>query len=338
MITTSNEFENFIENEDEWFSDIELKVLDLEQELTEWRESRTREFTEVYRPPPRRDQEMLRARGGAGHTRPGPARKPRKPSDRAQVLIERGRRPARRARSGRGRKIGIGTAAGFVVLIAGAMMVLRNGPSWPSSVATVTSQITTACRNPNVVSEPGQVNFACDTDTSQILWVFALLTSNNDPGYADAKTGRRGLEPITPAQGGQIAWSLNLHHPYNPLNPVDSLAVAARAINNIIGGATLTGANGKPTVQPGLESKPENCARYTGSQAIVSRAGFPGLCANPVVTREGRAALVADVYRQWMPGASPVAAQNASVLFQNSGNPGDPQVQAILKTLPDHGG
>jgi hypothetical protein len=352
VITTSNEFENFIENEDEWFSDIELKVLDLEQELTEWRESRTRELTEVSgspprrdREPPRRDREMLRARGGAGPTRPGPARKPRKPSDRAQVLIEqgrrpagRGRRPARRARSGRGRKIGIGTAAGFVVLIVGAMMVLRNGPSWPPSVATVTSQITTACRNPNVVSEPGQVNFACDTDTSQILWVFALLTSNNDPGYADAKTGRKGLEPITPAQGGQIAWSLNLHHPYNPLNPVDSLAVAARAINNIIGGATLTGANGKPTVQPGLESKPENCARYTGSQAIVSRAGFPGLCANPVVTREGRAALVADVYRQWMPGASPVAAQNASVLFQNSGNPGDPQVQAILKTLPDNGG
>jgi len=225
-----------------------------------------------------------------------------------------------------------------VVLIAGAMVVLRNGPSWPPSVATVTSQITTACRNPNVVSEPGQVNFACDTDTSQILWVFALLTSNNDPGYVDARTGRKGLEPITPAQGGQIAWSLNLHHPYNPLNPVDSLAVAARAINNIIGGATLTGANGKPAVQPGLEGKPENCARYTGSPAIVSRAGFPGRCASPVVTREGRAALVADVYRQWMPGASPVAAQNASVLFQNSGNPGDPQVQAILKALPDHGG
>jgi len=295
---------------------------------------------------------MLRARGNAGHTRPRPASKPRKPSDRAQTLIEQGRhparrgrrragrerRPARRARSGRGRKIGIGTAAVFVVLVVGAMMVLRKGPSWPPSVATVTSQITTACQNPNVVSEPSQVNFACDTDTSQILWVFALLTSNNDPGYADAKTGRKGLEPITPAQGGQIAWSLNLHHPYNPLNPVDSLAVAARAINNIIGGATLTGASGKPTVQPGLESKPENCARYTGSPAIVSRAGFPGRCASPVVTREGRAALVADVYRQWMPAASPVAAQNASVLFQNSGNPGDPQVQAILKTLPDHGG
>jgi hypothetical protein len=345
VITTSNEFENFIEHDDEWYSDLELKVLDLEQELTEWRESRTREFTAVHGPPPRRDREMLRARGNAGHTRPGPASKPRKPSDRAQTLIEqgrrparRGRRPARRGRSGRGRTIGIGTAAGLVVLIVGAMMVFRHGPSWPPSVATVTSQITTACRNPNVVSEPSQVNFACDTDTSQILWVFALLTSHNDPGYVDAKTGRKGLEPITPAQGGQIAWSLNLHHPYNPLNPVDSLAVAARAINNIIGGATLTGANGKPTVQPGLESKPENCARYTGSPAIASQAGFPGRCASPVVTREGRAALVADVYRQWMPGANAVAAQNASVLFQNSGNPGDPQVQAILKTLPDHGG
>jgi hypothetical protein len=349
---TSSEFENFIENDDEWYSDLELKVLDLEQELTEWRESRIRESTAVHGPPPRRDREMLRARGNAGHTRPGPASKPRKPSDRAQVLIEqgrrparrgrrpagRGRRPARRDRSGRGRTIGIGTAVVLVVLVVGAMMVLRKGPSWPPSVATVTSQITTACQNPNVVSEPSQVNFACDTDTSQILWVFALLTSNNDPGYADAKTGRKGLEPITPAQGGQIAWSLNLHHPYNPLNPADSLAVAARAINNIIGGATLTGASGKPTVQPGLESKPENCARYTGSPAIVSRAGFPGRCASPVVTREGRAALVADVYRQWMPAASPVAAQNASVLFQNTGNPGDPQVQAILKTLPDHGG
>ena len=89
MITTRNKIENFIENEDEWFSGIELKVLDLEKELTEWRESRTREFTEAY--------------GSPG--------KPRKPSGRAQVLIERGRRPARRPRSGRGRTIAIGVAA-----------------------------------------------------------------------------------------------------------------------------------------------------------------------------------------------------------------------------------
>jgi hypothetical protein len=328
VITTNEKFENFIEKDDEWYSDLELKVLDLEQELTEWRESRTREPGYGSGSPPRREREMLRARGNT--RRAGDDR-------RAQVLIDRGRRTARRPRRGRGRTIAIGSAAGLAVLVIGAMILLRKGPSWPPSVAAVTSEIITACQNPNVASEPSQVNFACARDTSQVLWVFALLTSNNNPGYVDATTGRKGLEPITAVQGGQIAWSLNLHHPYNPSSPVDSLEVAARAINNIIGGATLTGANGKPAVQPGLESKPENCARYTGSPAIVARAGFPSRCASPVTTREGQAALVADVYQRWMPGASPVAAQNASVLFQNAGNPGDPQVQAILKTLPDHG-
>jgi hypothetical protein len=336
VITTNKKIENFIENDDSWYSDLELKVLDLEKELTEWRESRTREPGPGSGSPPRREREMLRARGSTQN-------EPRGSSERAQALIERGRRTqrprsGRRPRSRRGRTIAIGSAAGLVVLVIGAMIVLRPGPSWPPSVATVKSEIATACQNPNVVSEPSQVNFACGTDTSQILWIFALMTSNNDPGYADAETGRKGLEPITPAQGGQIAWSLNLHHPYNPSSPVDSLAVAARAINNIIGGATLTGANGKPAVQPGLESKPENCARYTGSPAIVARAGFPSLCASQVTTREGQAALVADVYQKWMPGAGPVAAQNVSVLFQNAGNPGDPQVQAILKARPDRGG
>jgi hypothetical protein len=334
VITTNKEFENFIENDDSWFSDIETKVLDLEQEISEWRESRTRE-----REPPEtrypRQRDFLRATGKTGRDH---GRTAGRGSDRAQALIDRGRRTARRPRSRRSYTIAIGVAAGLVVLVIGAMFVLRKGPSWPPSVATVRSQITTACQNPNVASEPGQVNFACGKDTSQILWVFALLTSNNNPRYADATTGRKGLEPITPAQGGQIAWSLNLHHPYDPFGPFDSLAVAARAINNIIGGATLTGADGKPAVQPGLESKPENCARYTGSPAIVSRAGFPSLCASPVVSREGQAALVADVYQRWMPGATPVAAQNASVLFENAGNPGDPQVQAILKTLPSPGG
>jgi hypothetical protein len=362
VITTSKKIENFIEDNDEWYSDLELKVLDLEKELTEWRESRTRDSghgSEVYGSPPRREREMLRARGNAQHVPRGSAGRAgrsagrvrgsagqargsagqaRGSAERAQVLIERGRRTARRRGAGRGRMIAIGSAAVLVVLVIGAMIVLRKGPSWPPSVATVKTEITTACQNPNVVSEPSQVNFACDTGTSQILWVFALMTSNNDPVYADAKTGRKGLEPITPAQGGQIAWSLNLHHPYNPFSPVDSLEVAARAINNIIGGATLTGANGKPAVQPGLESKPENCARYTGSPAVISRAGFPSRCASPVATPEGQAALVADVYQRWMPGAGSVAAQNVSVLFQNAGHPGDPQVQAILKGLPDHGG
>jgi len=331
---TNKGFENFIEEDDDWFSGIELKVLDLEQEISEWRESRTRELAESAR---RREQE--RDVAGSGHRRERERKlaetgRPRG-GDRTHALIDRGRRTARQPRPRRGRKIAIGSVAGLVVLVIGAMIVFRKGPSWPASVAAVQSEITVACQNPDVAAEPGQVNFACGKDTSQVLWVFALMTSNNNPGYADAKTGRKGLEPITPAQGGEIAWSLNLHHPYDPLNPIDSLEVAARAINNIIGGATLTGANGRPAVQPGLESKPENCARYTGSPAVVSRAGFPGLCATPVISPQGQAALVADVYQQWMPGATSVAAQNVSVLFQNAGNPGDPQVQAILKTLPN---
>ena len=74
-----------------------------------------------------------------------------------------------------------------------------------------------------MASEPAQVNFACGKDTSQILWVFALMTSGNNAQFKDAKTGRQGLEPITPAQGGPVALSLNLHHPYNAAGPVDSL-------------------------------------------------------------------------------------------------------------------
>jgi hypothetical protein len=404
VIATSERFESFIDDNDDGLSEIELRVLDLEKDISEFRAARTRQvrsparrrprghgaagpgylrepdladggyppdFTEpdigltweADEPEPEWDDDRESGWGHSDHSRTQalidhgrrtarprtirrqsvrqdtPRQKPeRKKPERKKPVRQKTSRSgaARRGRSRHGRKVVIGSVAGLAVIGIGALIVLRPGPSWPASVATVRSEITTACQNPNVAAEPSQVNFACGKDTSQILWVFSLLTSGDDPGYADAKTGRKGLEPITPTQGGEIAWSLNLHHPYNPLSAVDSLEVAARAINNIIGGATLTSANGTPTVQPGLEAKPGNCARYTGSPAIVSHAGFPSLCASPVTSREGQAALVADVYQQWMPGASAVAAQNASVLFQNAGNPGDPQVQAILKTLP-HG-
>jgi hypothetical protein len=257
--------------------------------------------------------------------------------ERTQTLIDRGRRSAGRARKSRFRKIVlVGAVLAAAVTIA-SVLLFRTNPSWPPSVATVQSEITTACQNPNVASEPGQVNFACGKTTSQVLWVFALMTSGDNPQYTEAKSGRLGLEPITPTQGGEVAWSLDLHHPYNPYDPVDSLAVAARALNNIIGGATLTSANGKPAVQPGLESTPANCARYTGSSAVVARAGFPSLCAQPVSTTTGQAALVADAYKQWVVGATPEAAYDVSVLFANANDPGNPQVQAILKTLPGAG-
>ena len=99
-------------------------------------------------------------------------------------------------------------------------------------------------------------------------------------------------------------------------------------------GATLTGANGRPVVQSGLESSSANCLRYTGSAALRSRAGFPSLCAKPVATLAGQAELVADIYQKWIVGAAPKSAQDAAVLFANSTNPGDPRVQSILRSLP----
>ena len=253
--------------------------------------------------------------------------------DRTEVLVSRGRRSARRPRLPRGYKVAIAAAVAVVLVTVTIGMMLNGRASWPASVATVQNEASQACRNPNVVSDPGEVNFACAQATRQILWVFALMTSRNNPAFVDARTGRRGLEPISPAQGGEVAWSLNLHHPYSPFNPLDSLAVAARAINNIIGGATITGAGGNLVVQPGLESDPANCARYTGSAAVIRRNGFPVVCARPVTSTAGRAALVADVYQKWVVGAAPQTAQEAAVLFANAADPGDPQVQAILKQL-----
>jgi hypothetical protein len=52
-----------------------------------------------------------------------------------------------------------------------------------------------------------------------------------------------------------------------------------------------------------------------------------------VTTPQGQAALVADVYRKWIVGASAGAANDAAVLFTNADNPGDPQVQAVLRQL-----
>ena len=258
----------------------------------------------------------------------------RPPQSRTETLINLGRYSSYRTGLSRGQKAAIGLVILAVAIIVLALLLSGGGASWPASVATVQSQISKACQNPDVVSEPDQVNFACNQATRQVLWVFALMTSGDNPDFNDPASGRLGLEPVTPALGGQVAWSLNLHHPYNPFNPLDSLQVAARAINSIVGGATVIGANGKSVVQPGLEGSAANCLRYTGSAALTARDGYPPLCASPMTSVAGQGALVADVYQRWMVGAAPGAAQNAAVLFENSNNPGDAQVQAILQQLP----
>jgi hypothetical protein len=257
------------------------------------------------------------------------------PADwRTEELVSHGRHGSYGRRRRPGRKTLIAAAAlAAVVMVILVIVLSGSGASWPPSVAVVETEAAKACQNPDVRSEPDQVNFACAKDTRQILWVFALMTSDDSPQFSDERSGRAGLEPITPEQGGQVAWSLNLHHPYDPLNPMDSLQVAARAINSIVGGATVTSTNGSAVVQPGLMASPANCVRYTGSAAVRSRQGFPGLCARPVTTPAGQAALVTDIYQKWMVGATPQAAQDVAVLFTNASNPGDPQVQAILRQL-----
>lgn len=279
---------------------------------------------------------------------PGDAAGGPRPDGRTEALINGGRANTAPSRLGRFRDPGFFrehwqasvTVAGALAVLLIIVGVTASGggksAAWPASVARMQAQITTACQNPNVAAEPSQLNFACGPGTRQVLWVFGLLTSGGNPRYADASTGRRGLEPITPSQGGDVAWSLNLHEPYDPANPVDSLEVAARAINNIIGGATLTNSAGQPSVQPGLESQAANCRRYTGSPDLTRRPGFPAVCAR-ALTASGEQALVSDVFGQWMTGAPAQTAANAGVLFANSANPADPRVQAILNSLPGSG-
>jgi hypothetical protein len=262
---------------------------------------------------------------------------------RTDTLVSRGRHgtgrfslPGLPALPAVSRWLRYGLIALLAVVVAALviMNVASSGPSWPASVATMENQISRACQNPDVRSEPSQVNFACAPATRSVLWVFALVTSGGNPYFNDTRTGRLGLEPITPRQGGQVSWSLNLHHPYNPFNPVDSLQVAARALNSIIGGATLTSANGNPVVQPGLESHASSCRRYTGSPEVTRRQGMPGVCAQPVTTA-GQAALVTDVFRKWVVGTDPQTARDAAVLFEHASDPGTPAVQTILQHLPN---
>jgi hypothetical protein len=330
-------FEYDVPGRDDRLADLQDQTAELERQLSDTRVALERELGQAAQQEPdaaikpRTGQPgRPRTAGGGKPARGGPAHPP---IDRTEQLVSGGRRTAYSPSRFRGRKLTM-TAIGAALLIIVVVIASRGGPSWPASVATIQKAATTACQNPDVKSEPNQVNFACAKSTTQVLWVFALLTSGGNASYGDAKTGRIGLEPITPQQGGEIAWSLNLHNPYDASNPVDSIAVAARAINNIIGGATLTGSNGRPQVQPGLESSRANCQRYTGSAKLRTRSGYPSLCAKPVSSAAGAAALVSDVYQKWVVGASPQAAHNAAVLFENSSNPGDPQVQAILKQLP----
>jgi hypothetical protein len=59
---------------------------------------------------------------------------------------------------------------------------------------------------------------------------------------------------------------------------------------------------------------------------------------SPVTSASGQAALVSDVFKQWMGGTPSRIAGEAGVLFENAGNPGNPRVRAVLASLPASGG
>ena len=162
--------------------------------------------------------------GGAGAFRGGsPGGAAPAANGRTEALITRGRPGYRRPRHRRLLAHWRLLAAGAVALLTGIVATLvttrGSGGAWPASVATVQAEIKQACANPDVAAEPSGLNFACAKDTDQVLWVFALLTSGDNPNFVDQSTGREGLDPVQPEQGGDIAWALNLHHPYDAANP-----------------------------------------------------------------------------------------------------------------------
>ena len=181
---------------------------------------------------------------------------------------------------------------------------------------------------PDVASEPNQINFACANATGRSVWVLLAPDDQrrNNPRFADTKTGRRA-RPSTPAQGGEVASSLNLHHPVDPAEP-NRQHRGGRA------GHQRHHRWRDPDRQRRQPRGPGGAGERSGQLRQVyrlgggrRRAGYPAICASPVTSPAGQAALVADVYQRWFSGSSPVFAGEDGVLFQNSTEPGNPQVR-----------
>jgi len=100
--------------------------------------------------------------------------------------------------------------------------------------------------------------------------------------------------------------------------------------------ASMTDATGSKTYSyDDNDTSLAETTTYTGLAAqTIGYSYFADGSRSAVSTPAGQAALVTDVYQKWVVGASPRQAQEAAVLFANAANPGDSQVQVILRHLP----
>jgi hypothetical protein len=268
---------------------------------------------------------------------------------RTQRMVEGGRANKYRRRRRPHRRL-IGFIVGLALLVIGIFAAVAFWPraTWPSQVTTMQKEIPKACQG-NVASAPNGVNFACNPTNWQILWVFALETSGGNPSYGDPATFGMGLEPVDPSHvGGYVRQLMGSSFGYNPVDPTQNLQVAARAINNIVGGAVVT-VQGKQVVQPGLMSIGANCKAYTGSAQVSTPTGgtAPAICSLPITTVQGQGALVNDIWKRWASiiygkqskaaQVTPQGARNVAVLFSNAADPGNPSVVKVLQLLRQEG-
>ena len=121
---------------------------------------------------------------------------------------------------------------------------VRRQPSWPrasrpcrrrsTSLARIRMSPQTRARSTSPARRPRARSCGSSRCSPARQPAFPDSDRPDGPGTNHARPGRRGRLVAEPSP------------PLQPDEPIDSLAVAARAINNIIGGATLTRKNGTP--------------------------------------------------------------------------------------------
>ena len=267
----------------------------------------------------------------------GPADQPGGPGTgaRTEALINHGRRPARRSRTRRVLAHWRLLLSACVALVAGVdrgrcSRSAAAAPGWPASVASVRAEIKQACANPDVAAEPSGLNFACAKDTQQVLWVFSLLTSGNNPGYVDQGNWPQGprANSASPGRGHRL-----VAQPAPPVQPGEPASTALRS--RPARSTTSSAARPSPLALAAHSSKRTD--EHRGELRALhrlgrldTRQGYPAACASPVTRATARRRSLAMHSSSGWAARRRRSRAEAGILFQNADNPGSPKVQAIL--------